>query len=267
MTEAWSARDDLTPRARNMLRTENEINGLQSFANRAYATELSMQKTVVRDLLGGEYLRHARDEGFGNKDTDMPSPSSGEQSLMQQETMETSVDAAVAHVRSVAETWESILARSVWYQAVGSLVDALSTKIILDVMDMASIGQDEAYNIAQLIAKATEVDSLFLPSRSAAGASAGAAASKAAGGSESAADTDEIPATAQYAASWLRLKYLSEVLQSNLNEVKFLWCDSELSLYFTAEEVVDLIEASFEANARTKETIRQIRDKPVPLRT
>lgn len=174
---------------------------------------------------------------------------------MQQDELDSCVDAAVARIRSLAVTWESILARSVWYQAVGSLADAISSKIIGDVMDSPSIGQDDAYGIAKLIATVTELDDLFLPSR-ASGHPAGG------GGSGS---KDEIPTTAQYAPTWLRLKFLSEVLQSNLNEVKYLWCDSELSLYFSADEVVDLIEASFDANERRRDTIRAIRENPSPV--
>lgn len=70
----------------------------------------------------------------------------------------------------------------------------------------------------------------------------------------------------QYAGSWMRLKYLSEVLQSNLRDVRFLWMESELSLYFTVDEVVDLINLSFEDNARTREIIREIRSNPLPRR-
>jgi hypothetical protein len=36
-----------------MLRLDNDIKSLQSFANRAYTNELAIQKTVLRDLLGG----------------------------------------------------------------------------------------------------------------------------------------------------------------------------------------------------------------------
>ncbi|KAF4808892.1 Centromere/kinetochore protein zw10-like protein [Colletotrichum siamense] len=226
LASAWKSRADLTTRAQNMLRIDNDIKSLQNFATRAYTNELGVQKTVLRDLLGGD------------------------QSLMQQDELDSCVDSAVARVRSLAVTWESILSRSVWYQAVGSLADAISSKIISDVMESSTIGQDDAYRIAQLIAKITELDDLFLPSRTAASSGSG---------------KDEIPTTAQYAATWLRLKYLSEVLQSNLNEVKYLWCDSELSLYFSADEVVDLIEASFDANPRMRETIRAIRENPSPV--
>lgn len=156
---------------------------------------------------------------------------------------------------SLGTAWEDILARSVWQQAVGSLVDAIAAKMIADVMDLPSIGQDEAYNIAKLIASVEELDQLFLPSR---GQPQDDGGGKKEGG-------DEVPMTAQFAGNWLRLKYLSEVLQSNLRDVRFLWVEGELSLYFTAEEVVDLIQASFEDNARTREVIRDVRANVRPL--
>lgn len=224
--EGWKKRKDLTPRARNVLRLDNDIKSLQSFANRSYANEMNIQKTVLRDLLGGS------------------------SSLMQQDEMEACIDAGTARIRTMAVVWKPILARSVLTQALGSLAEALATKLITDVLEMPSIGQEEAYNIAKLIATATELDDLFLPSSLS--------------GTSSDKVEDEVPQTAQFAPSWLRLKYLSEVLQSNLNEVRYLWFESELSLYFSASEVVDLIEASFEANPRTRETIREIQSKPAP---
>jgi centromere/kinetochore protein ZW10 len=122
--------------------------------------------------------------------------------------------------------------------------------MIADVTDLPSIGQDEAYNIAKLIASVEEaLDELFLPSRL--------------HGTRQ--EEGEVPVTAQFAGNWLRLKYLSEVLQSNLRDVRFLWVEGELSLYFTAEEVVDLVKVSFEDNVRTREVIREIRGNPTPL--
>ncbi|PHH79498.1 hypothetical protein CDD80_4609 [Ophiocordyceps camponoti-rufipedis] len=222
---AWRQREDLTLRARSMLRLEGEMGTLHSFANRSYGNEMNVQKTVLQDLLGGT------------------------QSLMQQEDMEAAVASGTARIRTLASTWEPILARSVWSQAMGSLADSLARRLLMDVLDMSSIGQEEAYRIAKLIASASELDDLFLPSKL---------------GGSAEARANEVPTTAQYAPHWLRLQYLGEVLQSNLNEVRYLWCESELSLYFSADEVVDLIEASFEDNARTRETIREIRAKPQP---
>ncbi len=170
---------------------------------------------------------------------------------MQQDETESCVDSAVSRIRAMAITWEGILPRSAWYQAVGSLVDAASVKIVTDVMEMSAIGQEEAFNIAKYIATVTELDDLFLPSR--------------VRGDATAFGMEELPKTSQYAASWLRLKYLSEVLQSNLKDVRFLWMESELSLYFTVDEVVDLINLSFEDNARTREVIREVTQNPTPI--
>ncbi|KAI1468589.1 uncharacterized protein F4812DRAFT_427416 [Daldinia caldariorum] len=225
LAKEWKARQDLTPRAIAMLRLDNDIKALQSFANRAYSSEMSTQRTIIRDLLGGS------------------------QNLLQQDGLATSdleaqVDSATGHVRALAATWSTILAKSAWSQAVGSLVDTIASKLVSDVMDLAGIGQDEAYNIASLIARITELDDLFLPPG---------------------APEDAIPTTAQYASSWLRLKYLSEVLQSNLQDVRYLWMESDLSLYFSVEEVVELIGLSFVDNARTREIVREIEAHPQPV--
>lgn len=219
-----------------MLRLDNDIKTLHSFAARAYASEMSTQRTILRDLLGGS------------------------QNLLQQDgldpsDLEAQVDNAIGRVRAVAATWSGILSRSAWTQAVGSLVDTIAAKLIADVMDLSGIGQDEAYNIASLIAHIEQLDDLFLPS------GAGADATAASGAN---ANANAIPDTAQYAASWLRLKYLSEFLQSNLQEVLYLWNESELSLEFSADEVADLIRLSFVDNARTRDVIAQIETNPLP---
>lgn len=60
------------------------------------------------------------------------------------------------------------------------------------------------------------------------------------------------------------MKFLSEVLQSNLKDVKYLWFESDLSLYFTAEEVVELIGLSFEMNAQVRSVVREIKEKRDP---
>lgn len=208
-----------------MLRLDNDIKALQSFATRAYSSEMATQRTVLRDLMGGS------------------------QNLLQQDGLETAdleaqVDNAIIHTRSIADTWSAILSKSAWSQAVGSLVDTIAAKLVADVMDLAGIGQDEAFNIASLIARITELDDLFLAPDAA---------------------KDAIPATAEYASSWLRLKYLSEVLQSNLQDVRYLWMESELSLYFTVDEVVELIGLSFVDNARTREVVKEIEANPQPM--
>ncbi|KAF2971895.1 hypothetical protein GQX73_g1722 [Xylaria multiplex] len=220
----WRARADLVPRAKTMLRLDNDVKALQLFATRAYSSEMTTCRTILRDLLGGSQNLLQQD-GLGSSD------------------LQSQVDNAISYVRTTATSWSTILAKSAWSQAVGSLVDSIASKLVADVMDLAGIGQDDAYNIANIIARVTELDDLFLPPG---------------------ADKDAIPSTSEYASNWLRLKYLSEVLQSNLQDVKFLWIESELSLYFTVDEVVDLIGLSFVDNARTRDVIREIQGRPRP---
>ncbi|KAG6018198.1 hypothetical protein E4U43_007164 [Claviceps pusilla] len=223
-SETWKEREDLMPRAKTMLRLDNDIKTLHNFANRSYGNEMTIQRTVLQDLLGSS------------------------QSIVQQDDASGAIEAGIARIRSMASTWESILPRSVWSQAIGSLVDALAHRILTDVLDMSSIGQDEAYRIAHLIVMTTTLDDLFLPSKL--------------GGT--APVRNEVPTTEQYAPNWPRLKYLAEILQSDLNGIRALWCEQKLSYYFTAQEVVDLIHASFEDNPRTRHMIKEIQNTEYP---
>ncbi|KAI0471771.1 hypothetical protein GGR56DRAFT_682024 [Xylariaceae sp. FL0804] len=250
LEDGWRARgggDDLGPRARDLLRLRGDaVEALSQFAARAYAAEMATQRTILRDLLGGS------------------------QNLLQQDglgaaELTAQVDGAAAHVRAVAGVWAGVLARSAWCQAVGALVDAAAARIVADVMELDGIGQDEAFDIAHLIARVTELDDLFLPSPPAPGAGD---RDKDDNTRDKDADADAaapVPATAEYAASWLRLKYLSEVLQSNLQDVRYLWMESELSLYFTVDEVVYLVGLSFVDNARTRQVVHEIKATPHPV--
>ena len=60
------------------------------------------------------------------------------------------------------------------------------------------------------------------------------------------------------------MSYLNQVLQSNLADIKYLWTESDLSYYFTADEVEDLILLSFENNSNVRQTIKEIRADPTP---
>ena len=238
---AW--KDRLPPTAASMLRLDAEAAKLQGFASRAYGREMAVQKTVLRDLLGGDQNVLQGSSSGSTHGYLHPHPHETD------EDADDYVDAAVARVRSMAAAWEDVLAPSAWSQAVGALADAVAQKLIVDVLDMPSISQDEAFSLAKLIQKVTELDDLFRQPAA----------------NDKEGDNESIPMTSQYAPNWLRLQYLSEVLQSNLREVRYLWMESELSLYFTADEVVDLLRLSFEDNARSREVAREIAAHPHPV--
>jgi centromere/kinetochore protein ZW10 len=220
--KAWSSRDDLGPRAQGKVRLDSEIEALEKFSRRAYGNEMSTQRTIITDLLGG--AQNFLQQGDANDN-------------------QLAISSVVAHIRQLSKEWKKILSKSAWAQAIGSLLSALAKKIIIDVEDLTSLGADEAYRVASLISMIIRLDDLFLPSD---------------------ASAPQIPLTSQYAPNWLKLNFLSEVLQSDLKDLKYLWFESDLSVYFSAQEVVELIELSFESNPRTREAIVRIREEPFP---
>ncbi|KFY88398.1 hypothetical protein V500_06397 [Pseudogymnoascus sp. VKM F-4518 (FW-2643)] len=223
----WSQRTDLGPRAKGKVRLDGEVQSLLKFSRAAYGREMSTQRTIITDLLGGA-------QSFLNQ--------GGEPSDDQ-----VAVESVVAHIRTLAAEWRAILSESAWSQAVGSLLSTVARKMIRDVTDLTVLGADEAFRVASLIALVTKLDDLFTPE-----------------GADEDPENPPVPTTSHYAAFWLKLHFLNEVLQSNLRDLMFLWSKSDLSLYFGAEEVVDLIELSFETNRRTREAIAEIRSEPFP---
>lgn len=221
-SEQWAMRTDLAPRAQGKVRLDGEIQALEQFSRRAYGAEMSTQRTVITDLLGG--AQNFIQEG-------------------EAEDNQIAIDSVVSRVRELSKEWKPILSKSAWAQAVGALLSTIARKLILDVEDLTSLGADEAYRVAKLISDVTKLDDLFMPEDMSA---------------------PQIPMTSQYAPNWLKLNFLSEVLQSDLKDLQYLWFESDLSVYFLADEVVDLIEISFETNYRTKEAIRKIREDPFP---
>jgi centromere/kinetochore protein ZW10 len=112
---------------------------------------------------------------------------------------------------------------------------------------------DEAESTAKILKIVEELDDLFICKPSGPSGNRNATAAE-----------DSIPMTAQFADKWMKMKFLNETLQSNLNDIKFLWFESDLSLYFTVDEVVELIGLSFENNPSVRAAIREIRDRPYP---
>lgn len=51
----WHLRQDLPPRAKNLVKIESEIGPLESFGKIAYKNEMDTQRTILHDLLGGMY--------------------------------------------------------------------------------------------------------------------------------------------------------------------------------------------------------------------
>lgn len=168
--------------------------------------------------------------------------------------LEDNIKIVIKHIRSEAALWNKILPYSAWASATGSLVNTVAAKLINDVFDLTDIGVDEAERTATILSCVESLDDLFIPKPDK------SQPDKPQNGSSA----DAIPLTSQFADKWMKMKFLSEVLQSNLKDVKFLWFESDLSIYFTVDEVVDLVHLSFEKNAAVRQAVREIRENPNP---
>lgn len=219
----FSARTDLPPRAVGKVKFDGEVQALEKFSRQAYGEEMSTQRTILNDLLGGA-------QNFLQHDGQRP------------EDQEAAIDSIVTLIMAAAESWKLILSKAAWAQAVGSLISTVARKIILDVQDLPSLSTQETTQIADLIAKLDELNSLFVPEN----------------------DKYGVPTTAQWTPGWLKLQFLSQMLQSNLKEIVYMWQESDLSVYFEAKDVLDLIELSFEPSERRREAMFNIKSSPKP---
>jgi centromere/kinetochore protein ZW10 len=250
----WQKRNDLSPRAYGKVRLETEIKNLESFGKRAYANELNAQRTVITDLLGGEYSCSIVYYCFSSK--------LGAQNFFREDAtfktfegeLDAEIESVMKHIRTVAAAWKPILAYSAWASAIGSLVNTVASKIISDVFDLEDVSADGANSIAASISDIIKINDLFIPPPDPNAQSNGTDEEH----------TDPTPTTWQFADKWVKLQFLGEVLKEDLHGIKYYWFEGGLSLHFTAEEVVELIGLSFENNPASRQAKKQIKENPSP---
>ena len=132
-------------------------------------------------------------------------------------------------------------------QTLGSLVTMVISKVISSIEEMDDISEPESQRLTAFCQQIGTLEDLFLsnpPTTS---------------GTEQENQQEAVPMTAVYVANWLRFQYLINILESSLVDIKFLWTEGELSLEFSADEVVDLIKALFAESAHRRSAIAAIK--------
>ncbi|KAK7542534.1 uncharacterized protein J3D65DRAFT_219724 [Phyllosticta citribraziliensis] len=201
------------------LRLDTDLRSLESFSKRAYGKEMESQRTILRDLLDSA-------QGFSNCTV---APFAGE--------CENSVSMTVDRIRDVAKQWRGILSHSVLLQSLGSLLATVLHKMIVDIEDKEDISEEESKCLRSFCERVSSLNDLFSQE----------------GGDE------KRDMTGVYTPNWLKFQYLSEILESNLADIKYLWTEGELRLEFEAGEVVDLIEALFADSDYRRRAISEIK--------
>jgi centromere/kinetochore protein ZW10 len=204
---------------RSRLRVDNDVAALQTFAKRAYASEMDAQRTILKDLLDGA-------QGFANC-TQQP---------FKQEC-EGAVDATIDRLRDVNKMWKGILSQGALLQSLGSLLGTVTGKMISEIEDLGDISEADSQQLKALCDRVLSVNDIFTQQN---------------GG-------EAQDMTFIYCPTWLKFQYLAEILESSLADIKWMWKEGELSLEFAAEEVVELVEALFAESELRRGAVRDIR--------
>ena len=212
----WQASEP--PQSR--LRLDNDVKALETFAKRAYSSEMESQRTILRDLLDGA-------QGF----------SSVTKPPFKQES-EDAVEQTVHRLRAVQRQWKDVLSDGALLQSLGSLLSTITTKMITEICELGDIGEEDSHQLRALMDRVSEAKDIFLQQRE--------------GG-------EPADMTFIYCPNWLKFQYLAEILESSLADIKYLWIEGELSLEFEAEEVVELIEGLFADSDIRIRAIQEIR--------
>ncbi|KAF2876111.1 hypothetical protein BDV95DRAFT_674235 [Massariosphaeria phaeospora] len=212
------------------LRLDNDIKSVEGFAKRAYGREMENQRTIIRDLLDGA-------QGFQSC-TIAP--------------FATECDNAVAmtidRIEEVKRQWQKVLSHSVLLQSLGSLVSTALTKFITEVEDMPDIAEEESKKLHGYGISLSSISTLFQTD-------------------DAAGDARDM--TGIYTPNWFKFQYLSEILDSSLADIRYMWTDSELKLEMEADEVIDLINALAELGRYGLSTLvnnlLRPEQKPIPF--
>ncbi|KAL8812710.1 MAG: hypothetical protein Q9223_001054 [Gallowayella weberi] len=208
------------------LHFDNDMAALEAFGKRSYGKEMESQRTIIKDLLDGA-------QGFINC-TEPP--------FSQQ--CDLAISTIVDRLRDTHKQWRGVLSYSALLQSVGSLLSTVIDKITIDVQDMSDISEPESQCLTAYCKRIISLEDMFLPQQPAQSVPAG---------------EDAVPLTAVYVPGWFKFQFLSEILDSSLVDIKYLWTDGGLKLEYDTEEVVDLIEALFADSEHRRRAIGELR--------
>ena len=219
--EEWGSRDPVS-----YFRLEDDIAAIEVYGKRAYSKEMESQKTIIKDLLDGA-------QGFANCT----------EALFSQEC-DLAIRSIVDRIRDLHRQWKDVLSHSALLQSLGSLLTTVIDKIIIDVEDMNDISEPESQRLTTYCRQVIALEDIFMPQHPVDSPSN---------------NEDTIALTAVYTRGWFKFQYLSEILDSSLIDIKYLWTDGGLKLEYDTEEVVELIEALFADSEHRRRAIGEIR--------
>lgn len=210
----------LKPSVRLKPKLDADLKAIEGFGKRAYGREMESQRTILRDHLDAA-------QGFSSC-TKMPFAMECDNAIAM----------TIDRIADVKNAWKPVLSHSVLLQSLGSLVATALSKYISDIEDMTDIAEDESKKLRGYCVSLSSLSHLFMTEDG---------------------EGMERDMTSVYTPNWFKFQYLSEILDSSLADIKYMWTDGELKLEMDADEVIDLIKALFAESDYRRKAIADIR--------
>ena len=147
------------------------------------------------------------------------------------------IASTIDRLRDLHKQWSGVLSLSVLLQALGSLLSTVAKKVINDIEDLADISEPESQQLTAYCNRIATLEDLFPQT------------------------AEQTSQTAVYTAHWLKFRYLANILESSLVDIKYLWTEGELGLFYDTEELVDLVVALFAEGPHRRNAIAEIRSR------
>jgi len=122
-----------------------DTQSVQKFARSVYTAELSIQRTIVHDLL---------DSAQGFVSCTKPPYAA---------VCDNAISSVTDHLRSMYTQWQPILSPSHLHQAIGNLLNGVMNKIIQDIQDMDDISELESQKLVSFCERVSALQDLFVP--------------------------------------------------------------------------------------------------------
>lgn len=140
---------------------------------------------------------------------------------------EAALNKVLQDIKRLAQRWKGILTKSKYYMAIGSVTEAVLSRVLEDVLALPDIPEEESRRLAELCRILHALEGLFV-------------------------EHSEQPSfVVSYAPSWLKYSYLSELLEASMADITYLFEEGAL-VDFEVDELVRLVRALFaDTNLRT----------------
>ncbi|KAI0079377.1 hypothetical protein K474DRAFT_1735495 [Panus rudis PR-1116 ss-1] len=146
---------------------------------------------------------------------------------------EDAVNQVLQEVRRFSHEVKSILPKTKYYNAIGSVVESALSRVLQDILALSDIPDVESHKLADLCRVLNALEALFVE------------------------DPNHPSFVVAYVPSWLKFSYLSELLEASIADISYLFEEGAL-VDFEIEELVKLVKALFADTPLRANTIQKL---------